>query len=36
MNNKQRSICLLLLVGSILLVVAGWNMPEKPVAQIAP
>ena len=28
MNNKRRAIYLLLMFGSILLLVAGWNSPD--------
>jgi hypothetical protein len=28
MNNRQKAICLLITLGSILVLVAGWNMPQ--------
>lgn len=27
MNNRERAICLLVVFGSILVLLAGWNMP---------
>ena len=33
MNNKRRAVYLLLVFGSILLLMAGWNAPEGAGAQ---
>lgn len=34
MNSKRRAAYLLLVFGSILLLVAAWNLPDKPASQI--
>jgi hypothetical protein len=33
MNNRQKAIYLLVVFGSILVLVAGWNLPQKPAPQ---
>jgi hypothetical protein len=33
MNSKNKAVYLLLVFGSILLLVAGWNLPETPASQ---
>jgi hypothetical protein len=34
MNNRHKAIGLLLVFGSILVLLASWNLPEKPAPQI--
>jgi hypothetical protein len=35
MNNRKRAISLLFVLGSVLVMLAGWNMPQAAPPQIA-
>ena len=33
-KNKQRAISILMLLGGLLALIAGWNIPESPASRL--